>query len=568
MNESLRGAVVGFLTLVCACAWGGDVVQPALPCGYASLAYIGSTAVNQGMYVDTLVHPSEKMRVEIGLQIPESATYDNKYFMGMIEQVSQNVYSRFHIGVDSSKQFIVHLRNCSGSVLPDKTEDAYGWHTLTMDARTSIAYLDEASQETVVKVPNSDATASLKPANNSTFWLFGRNSKSVVASGLWVRISGAKIWDGYQMVRELVPCERLSDGRLGMYDLVSGSFLPCEGAEMEQIDKGPRIGFFVKPIRPVVYAGTETKQPLVTVTAVAGRRPLIMGTDYELVFENAAEPGQAMVEVRGLGDFAGQNLCARYWIVPKLPKGYTALQSIRSTGTQYIDVGCTVGDTTEFQAHVYMENTMNPGPDSGNDKFRSPLGVRSAEAGNELRVTPRFNTASEGGTISSDQTRTYAHGGSHMEVAWGSRLNAWEEVLPFADHEMVISLRTKGEAKVLSYNDSYPWEFTPSGESFRTTDNLYLFCFNDHKGTASGAVHLAYMRMWGFRLWDKEGDTVVLKRDMVPCRRESDGLVGLYDLAATGDAKRFYGSFAKGTNFEAGEEMPEVPARGLVVFFR
>lgn len=63
-----------------------------------------------------------------------------------------------------------------------------------------------------------------------SLWLFARNQKSNSANyrsttKMWY----CKMWDGDTLVRDFVPCYRKSDGKPGMYDLVTRSFFTNAG---------------------------------------------------------------------------------------------------------------------------------------------------------------------------------------------------------------------------------------------------------------------------------------------------------------------------------------------------
>jgi hypothetical protein len=63
-----------------------------------------------------------------------------------------------------------------------------------------------------------------------SLWLFGRNQASNAANyysttKMWY----CKMWDGDNLVRDFVPCCRKSDGKFGMYDLVTSNFFDSEG---------------------------------------------------------------------------------------------------------------------------------------------------------------------------------------------------------------------------------------------------------------------------------------------------------------------------------------------------
>lgn len=136
----------------------------------------------------------------------------------------------------------------------------------------------------------------------------------------------------------------------------------------------------------------------------------------------------------------------------------------------------------------------------------------------------------------------------------------YRECISLVDSEVDFAI----ESKTMTLNGGSDFTFPPA--EFRTTRTLYLFALNDGNLSPAGPNFKATMRLWGFRLWDVVDGSRVLVRDMVPCT-DSNGVAGLYDLAATSGAKKFYASETS-TPFEAGPVCPSARGSGFAVLIR
>lgn len=485
---------------------------------YAPLEYIGTTAAKKDLYLDTGIHPSETTRFTMIFQVPQGASWAGNADMGMIENVGEGVYSRFHCSfscVNGAYEFYASMRAGDARILSDLKND---WHELTMDAFTSTVKLDGA--ETTVWA----AKGQLTPESNSTFWLFARNSKtdSLRGNATLLRVSAAKMWDGETLLRDLVPCLRISDEALGMYDLVNDEFLPMEGADAKDwVEAGPTISRFeVLPIDPVRYRGADTARPKVKVVDFGTQCVLSEGVDYALNFEDVAGRGTATVLVEGLGMYVGNEEYASYWVVPKLPKRYTQVEYIESTGNECVDLEVQPTGKTDFRMEIDV-------PKSQSDSYPTPFGAR--------KTTQYKMTGSGGNWGLSYGTASYNLGTIYGEHAY--------EVFPTEESYAIDGV--SGSMTAL------PDLAVPA--------NAYLFAFNDLDGQGektANPAHFTKMKVFAFQLWE-DGKPV---RDLVPCKT-MEGVYGLYDLVS----KRFFGNVSGSGAFTGGPEVPKLPNTGLAV---
>ena len=194
---------------------------------------------------------------------------------------------------------------------------------------------------------------------------------------------------------------------------------------------------------------------------------------------------------------------------PLLPDGYTHLTYIESTGTQYIDTGIKGTSDIGFTATF---NTANKIATSGHGAI---FGALSDDA-NQRFMLSTYPTHS-GGEFFDGGTGTY-------------------------DPNLVSD-------KWLDYSFQGNVLTTPSGNvttstaTFDTGVNIYIFCRN-----YKGAVNHSQTKISRFTFYSvSTGDAL---RDFIPAKRNSDSVLGMYDLVSN----TFFDNAGTGS-FLAGEEI-------------
>ena len=184
-----------------------------------------------------------------------------------------------------------------------------------------------------------------------------------------------------------------------------------------------------------------------------------------------------------------------------LPSGYTRLEYIESTGTQYIDSGVK-GDsdvrvTADFEITAFGSGTTFIFGAQGTDSIRYTLGVTSAGA-----FRSDFGTAMTSGSAASLNTRYSADKNGNVCTVGGQTL-------------------------------------TSAAATFTGTTNIYLFA------RSYSSISCSKIKMYRCKMY-KAG---ALVRDFVPARNSS-GTLGLYDTVNG----IFYTNAGTGT-FVAGAEI-------------
>lgn len=201
----------------------------------------------------------------------------------------------------------------------------------------------------------------------------------------------------------------------------------------------------------------------------------------------------------------------------EVPAGYTRIPYVEATGTQYVDTGFVPNANTRIEAVFQVT------------QYKAPDGVTDAAS---VYVFGCYGGGSSG--------RCQFKYGSPAFMGWGVYyINGSDEhnyplvkyPQNFATHTIVVdkgSFYLDGSMKA---DYSVEWD--------GTSTSLALFASNGN-GTIPATTY-SHLRLHSF-----SADDGVNKRDFVPVVRDSDGVAGLYDLAAGPSDKKFYPSSREG----------------------
>jgi hypothetical protein len=193
-----------------------------------------------------------------------------------------------------------------------------------------------------------------------------------------------------------------------------------------------------------------------------------------------------------------------------LPAGYTELEYIESSGTQYINTGIVPKTTTRvFCDFQYTATSGQCGWGSTGSKESFFFGV-AGDGTFKATVSGNFTVSPTGVAVDTDR------------------------------HTFDISMSAlKLDGTAFANATTSPFSNAASGNT------LYLFAL--HAGWSPYVVNYASMRIYSCKIYD--GETLV--RDFVPVVRASDSKAGLYDL----ETDAFFGNAGSGS-FTAGPEGP------------
>lgn len=199
---------------------------------------------------------------------------------------------------------------------------------------------------------------------------------------------------------------------------------------------------------------------------------------------------------------------------PILPAGYTQLDYIASSGTQYVDTGFVPNQDTKVECRAYPLSVEDTSDGHGSVFYGS--GIFYDDSAFELYTS--------GGGYQ------FNYGSQNVHLGTPT-VGPWFDIV-----------QDKGTVSMSS--GTVTWSHVFSYTTFNSGRSAYLFAIN------RGSALRGHCRIARFKIYDNGN----LVRDYYPCKRDSDGAIGLYDLANS----TFYGNSGTGA-FIAGPES-EIPS--------
>ena len=506
---------------------------------YQVLKYLESSGTQA---IDTGVKFGRYTRMRFRMQVLNGTTVNQ---IGAIDNLgSGGKYDRFHFQVNSGIMRVWCDRQDGGC--PSTTSEGGTWHDYDINLVDNKVYRDGA-----VDI-NSIYTTAYGYAGttdeHSSIWLFGRNSNlSTAIQYATVRLGNVEIWqDGKSAERDrlLLPCRRLSDDALGMYDIVHREFLSNVGTG--SFTPGPPGIGYVDEIPPQILTGQAEVRPDVVIEN--GGNALVKDQDYTLAYSDNTALGIGMVTITGIGDYADCGAVdVQFLIVPseeQLPAEYQRVAYLESTkgGKQQIDT--LIHPTGNMRLEI---------------RFQSPVAALMGMVGmiDDSPSVERFHL----GCTSSNQDSLFAGLGNNYTAGMSYSTyvgNNWATMAArtgLNGNDVPCGWFTVNATNVLS--------LTNIG-TFRA-DNSTFGLFGRLSNNDSLKTYSAYRVMY---MDVKEGDDQVLTHRLVPCRRLADGELGVYDTVAN---QFLYdtGREARGAaGFLAGPDVVDASPKGLTIFVR
>lgn len=230
------------------------------------------------------------------------------------------------------------------------------------------------------------------------------------------------------LVRDFIPCYRNSDNEVGLYDLVNDVFYTNQGT-----------GVFT--------------------------------------YGNVAPTPDAPIEMVSVGDNK-----------TGLPFGYTQVDYIESSGTQYIDTGIKGNQDTKVNLDFEATNFSYPGN-------KSIIGSRTGATEKHYGITI------------SGGANPYLYSGYNNVSQQGVQISLNTKYNVFKDKNIMYLDNTE------ITNATYT--------TFETPTNMFIFAMNE-----GGAKFYSSIKLFKLKIYNDN----VLERNFIPCYRNSDNEVGLYDL--------------------------------------
>lgn len=428
-----------------------------LPDGYTQLEYIQS---NGGAhYIDTGFKPNQNTGIIAKFQLLSSTGNQTPIF----SRTSRNVDS-FGVFIDSNSKW---------------TAD-YGTLRYTNSSISAQTLISLNFNKNVVKFNNNSYTFDVQTfQGSSNLTIFGMNTGGTVANNARMKFYSCEIYDNGTLIRSFIPCKNPSD-TIGLYDIVNSKFYTNVGSG-GTFTAGPEVPKFTGII--INYLGSNK---VVDIDDVQLQE---LSKDTEWIFQFVPRP--------------------------KLPSGYTELEYIQSSGTQYIDTEFTVSS-------------------SNYDKIKFIV---------DCDIIGKGSGASDWLINGSNINNAYFYVGQYQnKYYYGCGTTDHNTNISVVSGRHIFTLDTKN--KKFSVSDIL--EVDATIEAITGTANLYL-C-----GFAYTSQRTFAQKLYNSKIYQDD----VLIRDFIPCKNSS-GAIGVYDLVNS----KFYQNAGTGT-FIAGPEIPSTEDKG------
>jgi hypothetical protein len=478
----------------CAIFFGfANAFSANLPSGYTELEYIESTGTQ---YIDTGFSPDANTRVD---------------WQGQLISGSSGVLLGARVGNSNPGRFFPFAFSTGTNY-----RTTYGAHDVNVSADTSTvctgSFRPSESKSIINGTTYSFVSPNFSKTESNNLLLFGVSGYGDMHYLSTGKIWYVKIWNNGTLVRNLVPATN-SSGVVGMYDTVNNVFYTNKGTGT--FTAGPVVGI---RIATTTYNNAQFN-PVVTDlnSTIATIRDVVTNTINQT---KAIADLQAKKQTRPDEQCPAGKKCllvedndgVPHWYeiienIYGLPTGYTPLEYIEATGTQYIDTGYKPNNNTTIKTKTYITTNSN-----------TPFGCRWSGS-------PEYDTfgAIVGGT-------------GQLTVYYGRYSD--EKYTPYLSYDKSIVHDIEINMDSIVYDGR---SIPITRGSFASTENMYLGAFNnidEIRNLITGRIYSTEIK-----------ESNIMVRNFVPAKNSS-GVIGMYDLV--NDV--FYTNSGTGT-FTAGPTM-------------
>jgi hypothetical protein len=337
----------------------------------------------------------------------------------------------------------------------------------------------------------------------------------------------------------MVPARRKSDGVLGLYDYCEPKFYENDGSG--EFAAGPAMIYLMitkalpDSLQPL-DSPVEAYCPLPVVKDNTGKI-LTKDVDYTVAWTNNTRFGEGMCTVSGAGDYAKVlPTSTTFRIAPsaKLPQEFQQLFYLETTGTvHYVDTD--IHPTLNTRITALAQMTVN-----ATTHIVGIIDNVSGISGKRFHISVKYSSGfyMTGGVGTSESQNISSSSPLKLDAGWNK-------------------LTMDAANETLSVNDGTTYALGTSG-TLPTESTLRIFgrASNGSDYNIGNPVRIADVVIY------ESGERT---HEFIPCRRKSDGALGLYDTVG----KQFLvNSGSTEGGFVAGPELAEAGSNGLVIFVR
>lgn len=205
-----------------------SVTVNKLPLEYQEVEYIENTGTS---YIDTGFKPNNNTRTYIRFYAGTLGTNVRAIFGSRDATNYNDSYTSFYLGSNTTSTGRMRVdyynTNSNNVYLFPNTSDKTEYE---LDYNKNIVTLNGATHTFTPQTFNS----------NNNIFLFTCNSGGIADNRMMIgKIYACKIWDNEVLIRDLIPCYRISDNVIGLYDIVNDVFYTNSGTGT--FSKGPDV---------------------------------------------------------------------------------------------------------------------------------------------------------------------------------------------------------------------------------------------------------------------------------------------------------------------------------------
>ena len=448
-----------------------------LPKEYTEVEYIQSSGTQ---YIDTGYVPTANTKMDFSFKLLENTTQWS-CILGS-RSGSNSMYCLYINGTKLASNYGSTDTATYSNVFID-TENIYNVKN------DEYNFYVNNNLESTISAPGVTFTGATKP-----IYLFANNNYGELQNrGIKSRVYNLKFYENNTLMRNYVPCKNASN-EVGLYDLVTKTFFSNSGTGT--FTAGNKVQVKVKKIKAKI---NETIKNIYYITKKVN---------------NVMVKVFSALSVKGTGENITLDGTANLkFIQPPLPRGnsnqdtsilptgYTQLDYIESTGTQYINTDLALFNTSDHEIIIDFEPTQ----------FYN------------------YNSI-WGSTYDADTFEAWVYGTGALAMRYNYSRYGSDNTISVNSRYLI---KVKKENTALSKIVNNTLIGTGTGSTKITDAKFLLF--------VSGSDYGKY-KLYSCKLYRDN----ILVRNYVPCKNASDE-VGLYDLVS----KTFFGNSGTGT-FTAG----------------
>lgn len=271
----------------------------SLPEGYCELEYIQSTGAQ---IIDTGYKMNPTSKIAVDFQLTSAVAQDRIFGNDSVQTVFRTSFY-----VNANKIFAF---SCG---------DTFSTTFTSVDTKRYQAVLDAAHKKTAYNLTTGGVTTTKEnklavtqtaPYSETLFARF-TSDWSGIANGAKMKLFSCQMYENEVPVRDFVPCKRLTDEVIGLYDCIGQQFYTnAAPGEPQPFTAGPIIPLVsVSEVPDQTATGYElTPEPVIT--QIYGES-LTKGVDYTLAYEDNVLAGTGKVIVTPLTAKAGYEAFVR-----------------------------------------------------------------------------------------------------------------------------------------------------------------------------------------------------------------------------------------------------------------